>query len=222
MRFAAILFGLVLSQIASGTQAQAGGAQTQNTACPYYVLLSNNIQTYIKVYSQSLLNELAAGKQLSDKPHTVSVKEILGPVYNYMASSAWPQGMTMAVSKLMSGPDEDIATCFPRLELVRINLQQYFDRKGQQGALVVRYEKPLAETLREEHKAAEEGSASAQIHLGNMYFNGQGVPKDHQQAITLWRKAAEQGAAEAQYNLGYAYRHGLRSAAGLSASSHLV
>jgi TPR repeat protein len=63
--------------------------------------------------------------------------------------------------------------------------------------------------MQQYRKAAEQGSALAQTDLGNLHFQGQGVPKDYLRAITLWRKAADQGAAEAQYNLGYMYRHGL-------------
>jgi hypothetical protein len=136
MRFAAIVFGLVLlSQLASGAQAQTSGAQSHDTACPYPVLLSNNnMQTYIKLFSQELLNALAAGKQFPDAPRTVTVKETLGPIYIFMADHGWPKDLTTAVSKLMSGPEEDIVACFPRLELVRRNVQENFDRKRQQEA----------------------------------------------------------------------------------------
>ena len=57
-------------------------------------------------------------------------------------------------------------------------------------------------------KAAERGSASAQIYLGVAYFLGKGVPKDDVQAVAWWRKAAEQGNADAQNYLGWAYAKG--------------
>ncbi len=57
-------------------------------------------------------------------------------------------------------------------------------------------------------KLAEQGGASAQYNLGQMYANGQGVPKDEQQAVAWYRKAAEQGLAMAQYNLGVMYDKG--------------
>ena len=57
-------------------------------------------------------------------------------------------------------------------------------------------------------KAAEQGHASAQFNLGNMYANGRGVPQDRQQALAWYRKAAEQGDASAQYNLGLMYANG--------------
>ena len=41
-----------------------------------------------------------------------------------------------------------------------------------------------------------------------MYVNGQGVKKDYQKAIKLFKPAAEQGYAPAQNNLGYMYQKG--------------
>ena len=44
--------------------------------------------------------------------------------------------------------------------------------------------------------------------LGFMYYNGEGVPQDDQEAARLYRLAAEQGIALAQYNLGVMYSNG--------------
>jgi hypothetical protein len=44
---------------------------------------------------------------------------------------------------------------------------------------------------------AEQGNALAQLGLGVMYANGQGVPQDYAQAVVWYRKAAEQGDADA-------------------------
>ncbi|CAB1276849.1 tetratricopeptide repeat protein [Candidatus Nitrosacidococcus tergens] len=55
---------------------------------------------------------------------------------------------------------------------------------------------------------AEQGDASAQFNLGNMYRLGQSVAQDYQQAVYWYQKAAEQGLAEAQYNLGNMYDNG--------------
>jgi len=55
---------------------------------------------------------------------------------------------------------------------------------------------------------ADEGHATAQYCLGNMYYWGRGVPKDRRQAIQWYRRAAEQGHAVAQLDLGNAYRWG--------------
>ena len=42
----------------------------------------------------------------------------------------------------------------------------------------------------------------AQSKLGLMHDNGQGVPKDDQQAVSWYRKAADQGDADAQSRRG--------------------
>ena len=51
-------------------------------------------------------------------------------------------------------------------------------------------------------QAAEQGDATAQFNLGNMYANGEGVPQDDPEAARWFRLAAEQGLASAQFNLG--------------------
>ena len=53
--------------------------------------------------------------------------------------------------------------------------------------------------------AAEQGDSSAQLDLGFMYGNGEGVLKDAAEAVRWYRLAAEQGNAIAQYNLGVMY-----------------
>lgn len=55
---------------------------------------------------------------------------------------------------------------------------------------------------------AEKGNAYAQLNLGMMYDNGQGVPQDFKEAAKWYRLAAEQGNASAQSNLGVIYRNG--------------
>jgi uncharacterized protein len=55
---------------------------------------------------------------------------------------------------------------------------------------------------------AEQGNASAQFVIGDMYANGRGVPEDDKQAVKWYRLAAEQGHAKAQSNLGLMYARG--------------
>jgi len=55
---------------------------------------------------------------------------------------------------------------------------------------------------------AEKGDANAQLELGLMYYEGEGVPKDSAEAVTWYRKAADQGLGEAQNNLGGMYANG--------------
>jgi TPR repeat protein len=56
--------------------------------------------------------------------------------------------------------------------------------------------------------AAEQGDAGAQLSLGVMYDNGEGVAKNDAEAVKWYRKAAEQGHAMAQSTLGTRYMNG--------------
>jgi hypothetical protein len=52
---------------------------------------------------------------------------------------------------------------------------------------------------------AEEGNAISQLILGNCYYDGNAVLKDHVKAVKWYKKSAEQGIAEAQSSLGSCY-----------------
>jgi TPR repeat protein len=60
----------------------------------------------------------------------------------------------------------------------------------------------FGEDVEEVRKRAEAGQAIAQLDLGWIYQNGDGVPQDDAEAVKWYRKAAEQGLATAQSNLG--------------------
>jgi len=64
-------------------------------------------------------------------------------------------------------------------------------------------------TLREFTPLAEQGNAVAQLSLGTMYRNGQGVQQDDKTAVKWFSLAAEQGLFGAPWFLGNMYRHGL-------------
>ena len=57
-------------------------------------------------------------------------------------------------------------------------------------------------------QAAEKGSTEANYHIGDLYYNGNGVGKNFSTAKSYFEKAANQGMAEAQYMLGVMYRNG--------------
>ena len=65
-----------------------------------------------------------------------------------------------------------------------------------------------AKVLREYRLLAEQGHAFAQLALGIMYDQGQGVSQDATEAAKWYRLAAEQGNADAQFHLGIMYRKG--------------
>jgi len=55
---------------------------------------------------------------------------------------------------------------------------------------------------------ADQGNANAQNRLGDLYYNGLGVPQDYAKALSLYRRAAEQGQISAQDKLGPMYLNG--------------
>jgi Sel1 repeat len=57
-------------------------------------------------------------------------------------------------------------------------------------------------------KAAEAANGEAAFHLGFMYKNGRGVPKDDAQAVSWFRRSANAGYAAGMYSLGLMYNHG--------------
>jgi len=71
------------------------------------------------------------------------------------------------------------------------------------------YERGDYDTAMKELRAlADQGHAAAQHALGVMYNEGQGVPKDFQEAARWYRLAADQGHAKAQTVLGRKYAEG--------------
>jgi TPR repeat protein len=65
-----------------------------------------------------------------------------------------------------------------------------------------------ATALRLLRPQAEQGVAAAQVVLGFMYHDGEGVTQDDAQAAQWMRKAAEQGNAAAEASLGGLYLAG--------------
>ncbi len=47
-----------------------------------------------------------------------------------------------------------------------------------------------------------------QKNFADMYYNGEGIKQNKQEAIKWYKKSAEQGSAKAQCNLGYMYESG--------------
>lgn len=58
-----------------------------------------------------------------------------------------------------------------------------------------------------ERGGVETGVAASS--LGDLYYNGQGLPRDAAQAASWYRRGAEQGLASAQFNLGLMYSAGI-------------
>ena len=63
-----------------------------------------------------------------------------------------------------------------------------------------------ATALKELRPLAEQGHAGAQYFIGYMYYKGQGVNQDGEEAVKWFRMAAEQGDVKSQVRLGVMYR----------------
>jgi TPR repeat protein len=63
-------------------------------------------------------------------------------------------------------------------------------------------------TFAEISAKAEQGDVRAEVALGVMYAEGDGVTRDYVEAVQWYRKSAEQGNAYAQYYLGGMYYYG--------------
>ena len=79
-------------------------------------------------------------------------------------------------------------------------VDQYNERKG--------FAQDFYEAARWFRKAADQGDADAQFHLGSMYMHGRGVKQYYKEASRWYLKAADQGNAGAQYNIGLMYKQG--------------
>ena len=66
-----------------------------------------------------------------------------------------------------------------------------------------------ASAVQEWTPLAAAGNEKAQVNLGSMYGQGQGVLQDYAEAAKWSRLAAEQGSAAGQSNLGFMYSNGL-------------
>jgi hypothetical protein len=76
-------------------------------------------------------------------------------------------------------------------------------RSGDQGI-----KKDVAAAAAWCRKASEQDDTAAQVLLGGMYENGDGVGKDIEQAVSWYRKAASKGSSEAAYRLGEIFSEG--------------
>ena len=73
-------------------------------------------------------------------------------------------------------------------------------------AVGVQAQRPdIVNTVRTE---AEQGDALAQVLMGDMYLDGDGVSQDDVEAVRWYRLAAEQGYVNAQVKLGVMYETG--------------
>ena len=66
----------------------------------------------------------------------------------------------------------------------------------------------LAASFQDELKEANQGNPDAQLQLGRLYYNGEGVRQDYAEAFKWFKLSADQGNADAQLGLGLLYMNG--------------
>lgn len=76
------------------------------------------------------------------------------------------------------------------------------------AALAAYYKRDYAVALKEWRPMAENGNSAAQLFLGFLHANGQGVARDDGAAAEWYRRAAEQDNMLAQIRLAMMYRRG--------------
>lgn len=80
--------------------------------------------------------------------------------------------------------------------------------EGGAGAVAAAAQADEAKDIAELRKRANAGDAAARVNLGYRYGRGDGVAKDEQEAVRLYKLAADQGNAGAQSNLGNMHADG--------------
>lgn len=70
-------------------------------------------------------------------------------------------------------------------------------------------------------RAAQRGSGEAMAHLGHLYMNGWGVPRDPAEAVRWFRQGVEKRSPSAQVGLGYALFEGLGTERDINAAFEL-
>lgn len=75
-------------------------------------------------------------------------------------------------------------------------------------SMIHRNARPEKQDIEILHLAAEQGDAKAQLDLGNLYYLGEGTPRDFAEGAKWYWLAAEQGDAPAQHNLGVVHDEG--------------
>ena len=117
----------------------------------------------------------------------------------------------LAVRQVDAGVREDVAAQKERLKRLEAQLEAMQGQQGGQPSGHASASPPRnisAEDLQSWRTQAAQGDAKAQLLIGLLYANGDGVLQDYVKAGQWWEKAAAQGNAEAQNNLGSLFDQG--------------
>ena len=138
-----------------------------------------------------------ANKQQVDATSTEALDRLCTDLQKWLGCS------TQSTTK-QSNQAESLTTSY----MVKLGEDYFFGENGKQ--------KDYVKAVEWFRKAAEQGSAAAQLYLGWCYKDGAGVDKDNEEAVKWYRKAAEQGLSQAENNLGTCYINGVGVAKNLS------
>ena len=165
-------------------------------------------------------------RQLAEKgvPEGDTVNELRGLVEtlrDYTAPGDWESNLFAGIVYFALGDKDEAVNCVEygniepgyEREISGVILTQmkrgYIDVANLLGELRGIFTKDIASLSLEELKQlAENGDVKAQIRLGNIYYNGNGVKQNYSEAMRWYRKLAEKGNVIAQYNLGAMYYNG--------------
>ncbi len=130
-------------------------------------------------------------------------------------------GFFSAIGKLFSGEEkqadteiaeedviiaklDDPAPVVEEIELAQVaedDLSQYSIAAGRRALSYKNYD----EAEKQFRPLAEAGDSEAQLHLGSLYYVGNGVEQNFISAFLWYKKAADQGNVDAQYSIGNMY-----------------
>ncbi len=165
-------------------------------------------------------------RELAEKgvPEGETVNELRGLVEtlrDYTAPGDWESNLFAGIVYFALGNKDEAVNCVEygniepgyEREISGVILGQmkqgYIDVANLLGELRGIFTKDIASLSLEELKQlAENGDVKAQIRLGNIYYNGNGVKQNYSEAMRWYRKLAEKGNVIAQYNLGAMYYNG--------------
>ncbi|MBR6655034.1 MAG: sel1 repeat family protein [Alistipes sp.] len=153
----------------------------------------------ITIYVTSSLYRIATGSEIKTQ-----VTETLPNSQSIVSSTSQLVANLLGIEQKVDKPVANVPTNEINQEHYSADSLKELDEKGVELFRQKRYE----EAVQCYRRAAEQGYAPAQNHLGVCYKRGKGVPRDYNEAVQWYRKAAEQGHTAAQSNLAECYYYG--------------
>jgi len=176
---------------------------------------NNNDKTALMMASGN--GELMVAKLLLDKGADVNAEDKYRSTALFYASSKSHHDMVNLLKAYQSRSSNTstgkiIVEVEPKTAIVKnqgdVDVQTLRPTKTPTIPQNTRSSDQTSEDIKLKISVAENGDVEAQLNLGLLYFNGQGVSKDYAEAYKWWQKAAEQGRPEAQFMVGVLFFNG--------------